>query len=53
MKRTTNRALSFVIVLAIVVSLFAGMLTTSSASYTANWGKRGTPATSLSNKASS
>ena len=53
MKRTTNRALSFVIVLAIVVSLFAGMLTTSAASYTANWGKRGTLATSLSNKASS
>ena len=40
MKRTTNRALSFVIVLAIVVSLFAGMLTTSAASYTANWGTR-------------
>lgn len=53
MKRTTNRALSFVIVLAIVVSLFAGMLTTSAASYTANWGKRGTLATSPSTKASS
>ena len=53
MKRTTNRALSFVIVLAIVVSLFAGMLTTSAASYTANWGKRGTLATSLSANAKS
>ena len=53
MKRTTNRALSFVIVLAIVISLFAGMLTTSAASYTANWGKRGQVATSPSTKASS
>ena len=53
MKRTTNRALSFVIVLAIVVSLFAGMLTTSAASYTANWGKRGQVATSPSTKARS
>ncbi len=53
MKRTTTRALSFVIVLAIVVSLFAGMLTTSAAGYTANWGKRGTLATSPSTKASS
>lgn len=53
MKRTSTRALSFVIVLAIVVSLFAGMLTTSAASYTANWGKRGQVATSPSSKASS
>ena len=53
MKRTTTRALSFVIVLAIVVSLFAGMLTTSAAGYTANWGKRGQVATSPSSKASS
>ncbi|MGM9563136.1 MAG: S-layer homology domain-containing protein [Faecousia sp.] len=53
MKRTTNRAVSFVIVLAIVVSLFAGMLTTSATGYTANWGKRGTLATSPSSKASS
>ena len=54
MKKFTKRAMSLLLVLALVVSMFAAMaLSVSAASYTYNSGKRGTVCTSLSSKAKS
>ena len=54
MKKFTKRAMSMLLILAMVVSMFAALaLSASAASYTYNSGKRGTVCTALSTKAKS